>query len=170
MTDIAPADAELLRLETALTTIAANLVDLDDNPARKDLDKTKLSGQTAAKWADATDALTQLWDGYRMLTELTTSARQKRDQRRLSDTDRAAFAHQVLGRSITLSTTIVPLAQRGLLGTSQVHSTCSPPSCCRRWRPHSRSRSPSPPRPATPGRSCCRPPPTRPRASTPCAR
>ncbi|GIF22506.1 putative tellurite resistance protein B-like protein [Actinoplanes tereljensis] len=126
MTDLAPADAELLRLETALTAIAANLVDLDDNPARKDLDKSGLTGKTAAAWADATDALTQLWDGYRMLTDLTGQARQKRSRRKLSDTERAELKHQVLGRSITLSTTTVPLAQRGLLGTSQVHTTCSP--------------------------------------------
>jgi hypothetical protein len=123
---IAPADAELLRLETALTAIAANLVDLDDNPARKDLDKTRLTGETAAAWADATEALTQLWDGYRMLTESIARARALRDQRRLSDSERATFTHLVLGRSITLSTTTVPLAQRGLLGAGQVISTCSP--------------------------------------------
>ena len=122
---IAPADAELLRLETAMTAIAANLVDLEDNPARKDLDKTRLTGRTAAAWADATDALSQLWDGYRLLTDLIARARSLRDQRKLSDADRAAFVHQVLGKSITLSTTIVPLAQRGLLGAGQVHSTCT---------------------------------------------
>lgn len=123
---VAPADAELLRLETAVTAIATNLVDLDDNPARKDLDKTKLTGTTATAWADATDALSQLWDGYRMLTEAIAQARALRDQRRLSDADRAAFVHRVLGRSITLSTTTVPLAQRGLLGAGQVSTTCSP--------------------------------------------
>ncbi|GAA0581661.1 hypothetical protein GCM10010172_78330 [Paractinoplanes ferrugineus] len=126
MTDLAPADAELFRLETALTAIAANLVDLDDNPARKDLDKTQLTGVTKARWADATDALTELWDGYRLLTDVVTKARQTRDQRKLSDADRAAVSHQLLGKSIMLSTTTVPLAQRGLLGTSQIHTTCSP--------------------------------------------
>jgi hypothetical protein len=123
---LAPADAELLRLETAVTAIAANLVDLDDNPARKDLDKTRLTGRTAAAWADATDALTQLWDGYRMLTELIARARALRDQRRFTDTEKAAYVHQVLGKSITLSVTTVPLAQRGLLGAGQVSTTCSP--------------------------------------------
>jgi hypothetical protein len=123
---LAPADAELLRLETAVTAIAANLVDLDDNPARKDLDRTRLTGRTAAAWADATDALTQLWDGYRMLTELIARARALRDQRRFTDTEKAAYVHQVLGKSITLSVTTVPLAQRGLLGAGQVSTTCSP--------------------------------------------
>jgi len=116
----------LLRLEAAAAAVARNLVDLDDNAARKDLDKGPLTGRTAAAWADATDALTQLWDGYRMLTDVIAEARSLRDKRKLSDADRAAFVHRVQGRSITLSTTIVPLAQRGLLGAGQVHTTCSP--------------------------------------------
>jgi hypothetical protein len=124
--DVAPADTELLRLETAVTAIAANLVDLDDNPHRKELDKTKLTGRTATAWADATDALTQLWDGYRMLTEQIAKARLVRDQRRFNDRERAEFIHLILGKSVTLSTTTVPLAQRGLLGTGQISTTCSP--------------------------------------------
>ena len=123
---LAPAEAELLRLETAVTAIAANLVELDGNQARLDLDRTRLTGRTAAAWADASDALGRLWDGYRMLTELIARARSLRDQRRPSDADRAAFVHEVLGRSVTLSTRTVPLAQRGLLGTGQVSTTCSP--------------------------------------------
>jgi hypothetical protein len=123
---VAPADAELLRLETAVTAIATNLVDLDDNPARKDLDKTTLTGVTARAWADAGDALTQLWEGYRILGEVVAEARGLRNQRRLSDSDRAAFNHRVLGKSITLATSSVPLAQRGLLGAGQVISTCTP--------------------------------------------
>ncbi len=124
-TSIAAADAELLRLETAVSAIAVNLVDLEGNPARRDLDKTRLTGATAIAWADATEALAQLWDGYRTLTDSIAQARSLREQRRFSDTDRATFAHLVLGRSITLSTTTVPLAQRGLLGAGQVSTTCS---------------------------------------------
>ncbi|MGW4943561.1 hypothetical protein ACWEOZ_18460 [Actinoplanes sp. NPDC004185] len=120
------ADSELLRLEAAAAAVAANLVDLDDNTARKDLDKGPLTGRTAAAWADATAALTQLWDGYGMLTALITSARSARNQRRFTDTEKTAYVHQVLGRSITLSTTTVPLAQRGLLGAGQVSTTCTP--------------------------------------------
>jgi hypothetical protein len=123
---LGPADAELIRLEAAATAIAANLVDLDDNPARKDLDKGPLTGRTAAAWGDAADALGRLWDGYRMLTELIATARALRDQRRFTDTDKAEYVDLVLGRSITLSTTTVPLAQRGLLGAGQVSTTCTP--------------------------------------------
>ncbi|MEV8503312.1 hypothetical protein AB0368_00615 [Actinoplanes sp. NPDC051475] len=123
---LARADAELSRLESAAAAVAANLVDLDDNSARKDLDKGPLTGATAAAWADATTALTQLWDGYGMLTALITSARAARGQRRFTDAERSAYIDQVLGRSITLSTTTVPLAQRGLLGAGKVTTTCSP--------------------------------------------
>ncbi|MBL7258994.1 hypothetical protein [Paractinoplanes lichenicola] len=122
----AQAEAELLRLETAVTAIAANLVDLDDNPARKELDKSKLTGRTAVAWADATAALTELWDGYRLLTEVIARGQAFRDIKRPNDDDRARFRHDVLGESITLSVKVVPLAQRGLLGPGQVHNTCTP--------------------------------------------
>jgi hypothetical protein len=124
--ELARADTELLRLEGAASAVAANLVDLDDNTARKDLDKGPLTGRTAVAWADATEALTQLWDGYGMLTALTTAARAARNQRRFTDTEKAAYVEQVLGQSVTLSTRTVPLAQRGLLGAGQVATTCSP--------------------------------------------
>ncbi|WP_127503525.1 hypothetical protein [Actinoplanes solisilvae] len=120
------AEAELLRLETAVTAIAANLVELDDNPARKELDRVALTGRTATLWADATQALTELWDGYRLLTESIDRARELRDLRRPSDDERARFRHEVLGASIRLSTRTVPLAQRGLLGAGQIHTTCTP--------------------------------------------
>lgn len=120
------ADAELMRLETASLAIAANLVDLDDNPTRKDLDKGPLTGVTAAAWADATAALQQLWDGYQMLTELIGRARALRDQRKFTDADKTQYRFLVLGESITLSTTTVPLAQRGLLGQRQKTLTCTP--------------------------------------------
>ncbi|GAA2594543.1 hypothetical protein GCM10010435_86940 [Winogradskya consettensis] len=120
------ADNELSRLEAAAATIAANLVDLDDNRARKDLDRGPLTGRTATQWQDATAALTQLWDGYGMLTALITEARTTRAQRRFGDAERSVYVDQVLGRSITLSTTTVPLARRGLLGAGQVSTTCSP--------------------------------------------
>jgi hypothetical protein len=120
------ADAELLRLEAAAAAVARSLVELDDNPARKDLDSGPLTGATAAAWADATTALTSLWDGYGMLTELVTRSRELRGQRRFTDVDRAAYADQVLGTSITLSTATVPLAQRGLLGAGQIVNACTP--------------------------------------------
>jgi hypothetical protein len=120
------ADSELLRLEAAAAAVARNLVDLDDNTSRKDLDRGPLTGRTAAAWADAIAALTQLWDGYGMLTALITEARSVRNQRRFTDSEKTAYVHQVLGRSITLSTKTVPLAQRGLLGAGQVSTTCSP--------------------------------------------
>ena len=120
------ADNELARLEGAVAAIAANLVELDQNPDRQELGRMRLTGRTAAAWDSASDALARLWQGHRQLTEVITRARALRGQRRMSDADRAAFQHEVLGSSITLSTATVPLAQRGLLGSGQVVSTCTP--------------------------------------------
>jgi hypothetical protein len=123
---VAPADAELARLGTAVEAMSRNLVELDQLPARHDLDSTTLTGRTAAEWAEASAALATLWEGFRLLSESIARAQSLRGQRRLSDSDRAKFVHEVLGPSILLSTTSVPLAQRGLLGAGQVTTTCSP--------------------------------------------
>ncbi|MFC7531124.1 hypothetical protein [Actinoplanes sp. GCM10030250] len=123
---LASADAELARLESAVAAMATNLVELDENPDRKELGTATLSGRTATAWASAEDALSRLWQGHRQLSEVIARARALRDRRRLSDTDRAEYAHEVLGSSITLSTSTVPLAQRGLLGSGQIVTTCSP--------------------------------------------
>ncbi|WP_430784406.1 hypothetical protein [Actinoplanes sp. G11-F43] len=120
------ADTELARLTAAVTAIATNLVELDQNPDRQELGRIKLTGGTATAWADAGDALARLWQGHRQLTEVIARAGALRGQRRMSDADRAAYQHEVLGKSITLSTATVPLAQRGLLGAGQVVSTCTP--------------------------------------------
>lgn len=112
--------AELARLEAAVARVAENLVELDDSVAKRDLDARSLTGRTASAWASAKDALTRLWEGYRQLTAAITEARALRDP------GGPAFAHQVLGRSITLSTSVVPLHQRGLLGAGQERRTCSP--------------------------------------------
>jgi hypothetical protein len=114
------ASAELARLEAAAAVVAANLVDLDDNVDRRDLDKRALTGRTASEWARAKDALSRLWDSYAKLTTAITEARA------LRDTPGPDFAQQVLGRSITLSKSEVPLTQRGLLGAGQVTQTCTP--------------------------------------------
>ncbi|MBB2943978.1 hypothetical protein FB565_003707 [Actinoplanes lutulentus] len=125
MTDpaLTRADIELERLESAVAAMAANLVELDENPDRKELGATRLTGQTAIAWADAEDALAQLWQGHRRLGELIAEARALRGARRV---DAAAFTRLILGGSITLSTSTVPLAQRGLTGAGQVSTVCSP--------------------------------------------
>lgn len=125
MTDpaLTRADIELERLENAVAAMAANLVELDENPVRSELGATALTGGTAIAWADAEDALARLWQGHRQLVELIARARMMRGQRRV---DAQAYAGLVLGGSITVSTSTVPLAQRGLTGAGQVSTVCSP--------------------------------------------
>ncbi|MBW6435468.1 hypothetical protein KZ829_17150 [Actinoplanes hulinensis] len=124
-------DTELERLEKAVAAISANLVELDQNPDRQELGRTRLTGRTAAAWSDAGEALAQLWQGHRLLGDVITRARALRGHgdralKRMSDADRAAYQQEVLGHSITLATATVPLAQRGLLGSGQVSTTCTP--------------------------------------------
>ncbi|GAA1596262.1 hypothetical protein [Actinoplanes couchii] len=126
MSTTTAADTELARLSGAVAAIATNLVELDQNPDRQELGRIPLTGRTATAWADAGTALEGLWQGHRQLTEVIARAETLRGQRRMNDADRAAYQHQVLGASITLSTATVPLAQRGLLGSGQVVSTCTP--------------------------------------------
>lgn len=126
MTTTTAADTELSRLTAAVAAMAGNLVELDQNPDRQELGRSTLTGRTATAWAGAGTALEGLWQGHRQLTEVIATAEALRGQRRMTDADRAAFQHQVLGPSITLSTATVPLAQRGLLGSGQVVSTCTP--------------------------------------------
>ncbi|MEV0897513.1 hypothetical protein [Actinoplanes sp. NPDC049802] len=125
------ADTELERLEKAVAAISANLVELDQNPDRQELGRTRLTGRTAAAWADAGEALAQLWQGHRLLGEVIARARAMRGHgdralKRMSDADRQSYQREVLGHSITLATATVPLAQRGLLGSGQVSTTCTP--------------------------------------------
>jgi len=114
------AAAELSRLESAAAVVAHNLIDLDNSAARQDLDRRPLTGRTASEWARAKEQLTRLWDSYAQLTKAIGAARELRDQ------PGPAFAQAVLGPSITLSTSVVPLTQRGLLGAGQVVTTCTP--------------------------------------------
>lgn len=112
--------AELARLEAAVARVAENLVDLDDSVAKRDLDRRALTGRTASAWSGAKEALDRLWEGYRQLTTAITEARAVRDQ------PGPAFAQQVLGRSITLATSVVPVHERGLLGEGRRTRTCTP--------------------------------------------
>ncbi|MDQ1652315.1 MAG: hypothetical protein QOI35_1515 [Cryptosporangiaceae bacterium] len=120
---LAGADTELARLTAACEAIAANLVEFDADPAKASLDAGPLTGRTQAAWAEATAAAAQLWSGYSTLRELTGRATDLRAGRHL---DAAAFAELVLGPSVTLSVTAIPVAERTLLGPGQTTVRCTP--------------------------------------------
>jgi hypothetical protein len=123
---LARVDAEIARLAAACDVIAANLVDLDADPAKASLSAGPLTGATQTAWTEASAALTELWDGYSALTAVLTKAKDLRVKRNLSASDVGALEEMVFGESIPLSTTTVPLAQRSLLAPGQTVTTCTP--------------------------------------------
>ena len=112
---------QLQELRNAAERISSNLVDLEIDSGRRLLEGSRLEGESAARWAEASSALTELWRRHGLLEDLLKRADGLRGSRR-SDQLRALLND----RSIILSTAEVPLAQRDLLGTAQAAQRCSP--------------------------------------------
>lgn len=120
-------DEKLKTLRDAVERIGQNLVDLEVDSSRKLLEATKLSGGSASEWASASAKLTELWQWHGLLQAHLERATKLRDSKRFDELE-ALLATQ----SIELSTTDVPLAQRSLLGDSQVTDRVSVSQLLRR--------------------------------------
>jgi len=115
------------RLQSATDRVRTNLVDLEHDPHRVLLDAAPLAGQTAARWAEATRSLEEVWGWFVRLTDLLERADALGGAHRHLPAGRRAQIDQILtGASIELSRTEVPLAQRGLLGEQHTTRRCSP--------------------------------------------
>jgi hypothetical protein len=114
-------DRDLQRLREACARIAANLVDLEIDSSRQLLEASKLAGESAAAWAAASAALTELWRRHGLL-EGTLKRADELDRARRHDELRDLLR----GRSIELSSADVPLVERDLLGSSRAAQRCTP--------------------------------------------
>ena len=108
-------------LHEACERISANLVDFEIDSGRQLLDASTLEGRSAARWADASAALTELWREQGLLQELLRAADELRGARHADD-----LAELLGGPSIGLAVADVPIAERQLLGSSQVEERCTP--------------------------------------------
>jgi hypothetical protein len=117
----ADADAELARLKQASERIAANLVELEIDSSRQLLETSNLTGLSAARWSEASGALTDLWAWRASLDGLIERAGKLRGSRHADE-----FAELITGPSIELTGAEVPLAERDLLGTPEVTVQCTP--------------------------------------------
>ena len=108
-------------LHQASERISANLVDLEIDSGRQLLEATKLEGQSAIRWAAASQALTELWRRHGLLESLLTRADELRRSRRTDEVDAL-----LSGRSIELTSSEVPIARRELLASAQDTERCSP--------------------------------------------
>jgi hypothetical protein len=116
------AEAERLRgLHQAAERIAASLVELELDSSRKLLEATALSGESAARWATASRALSELWRRRGLLEELLERADEAQRSNRTEE-----LRSLIAGPSIELSSTDVPVAERTLLGTVRSVERCSP--------------------------------------------
>jgi hypothetical protein len=113
--------SKLNELHEAAELISANLVELEIDSSRRLLDSHVLEGESAARWAAASTALTELWRRQGLLEALLREADKLRGSRRSGQ-----LAELLDGQSIELTNTDVPIAERNLLGNSIAATRCSP--------------------------------------------
>ena len=114
-------DRELKRLEEARERIAANLVELEIDPARQLLEARVLTGESATRWSTASAALNDLWEWSALLERFLARANELRHASRRA----TELESLISGPSIELARTPVPLAERDLLGSSEVTERCT---------------------------------------------
>jgi chromosome segregation ATPase len=108
-------DGKLQQLRSAVERIKQNLTELETDPNRALLDTSTLTGESAARWSDASAKLNELWQWNGLLEAHVERAQRLRDGKRFDELEALLD-----GQSIELSISEVPLAQRTLLGDSQV--------------------------------------------------
>jgi hypothetical protein len=113
-------DQELERLREAGERVGANLVELEIDSSRQLLEARTLTGESAARWSAASAELTDLWEWRGLLERFLERAQELRGSRRADELQ--AF---ISGPSIELDRSQVPLAERDLLGTSEVTVRCT---------------------------------------------
>jgi hypothetical protein len=111
---------ELARLHEASDRIAANLVELEIDSSRQLLDVSTLTGRSAECWSQASAALTDLWRWQGQLKQLLERAEKLRSPWRANE-----LRSLLDGESIELTRSDVPLAERDLLGSSEVTVHCT---------------------------------------------
>ncbi len=112
---------ELSHLREACDRVAANLVELELDSSRQLLDVSALTGRSADRWARASAALTDLWGWQGQLKQLVERAEKLRGPWRASE-----LSSLLDGESIELTRSEVPLAERDLLGSSEITVRCTP--------------------------------------------
>jgi len=111
---------ELARLHEASDRIAANLVELEIDSSRQLLEVSTLTGRSADCWSQASSALTDLWRWQGQLKQLLDRADKLRSPWRANE-----LRSLLDGESIELTRSEVPLAERDLLGSSEVTVRCT---------------------------------------------
>jgi ABC-type transporter Mla subunit MlaD len=113
---------ELQRVRAASERVSANLVELEIDSSRQLLEARKLTGESATRWSAASAALTKLWEWRGLLDGFLGHAEElSRGGRRMRELEPL-----LVTPSIELARSPVPLAERELLGSSEVTVRCTP--------------------------------------------
>ncbi len=109
-------DAYATKVRADFERIAANLLDLDADPATKLLQTGGLTGKSAERAKAATDALARMWTVLPALRAQLDLADEERAKGRKAD---QALLEKILsGDSVVIDTASVPAAKRSALGTA----------------------------------------------------
>ena len=120
-------DQALERLRTATDRAGANLLELDQSPSLALLAAARLEGLSAARWAEAEDALAGLFQSYAALSAVVEGAVAARGSGATVPASRRAELEQlVLGSSVELPERAVPIGERDLLSGSRTIRRCTP--------------------------------------------
>jgi hypothetical protein len=120
-------DQKLTELRGSAEAINATLLEIELDPIRRALDDARLEGESAARWAEASQKLTQLWQWYLQLDALLKCAAAVRGSRsRLSPKQESELSELLEGHSIELGDSTVPAVERDLLGASRTRLRCTP--------------------------------------------
>lgn len=111
---------ELTRLHEASDRVATNLVELEIDSSRQLLEVSTLTGLSAERWSRASASLTDLWRWQGQLKHLLERAEGLRGPWRANE-----LRSLLDGESIELSRSEVPLAERDLLGSSEITVHCT---------------------------------------------
>ncbi len=123
---LADLDTTRRALAEAVERIRQNLVELELDPGRELLQGAPLEARTAAAWSAANAELSELWRQHGLLEALLERAGELRSARRIRPEQLDELRDLLEGRSIELSSSAVPMADRALLGTAEVTQRCSP--------------------------------------------
>lgn len=120
-------DQTLARLRNTAESIGTNLVALERDPRRKLLEQASLIGESAARWSEASRALSDLWRWFTRFKEMLEQAAELRGTRaRVSADQEAHLAALLSGPSIALGTATDPLGDHDLFGTPAPATHCTP--------------------------------------------
>jgi len=112
-------DITLQRLRSATDAVRANLLEVELDQNRELLDSASLQGESAARWAEASATLVDLWHWNELLEQLLQRAEAIRGTRARPKPRHAEELDELLhGKSVELAGARVPLDQRDLLAVN----------------------------------------------------